>query len=230
MTAPARPGLRAVVFDMDGVLIDTEPVWRRVEIDVFGSLGLQLTEADCRETMGVRIDEVVALWYRRHPWPGPGPSEVVGAIVDGVIAHVHAEGVPVDGAPDAVRLVRSRGLGCAVASSSPRPLIEAVLDRLGLAADVDVVCSAEDEASGKPAPDVYCTAARLLDVPAAACLAVEDSAFGVLSARAAGMPCVVIPDSETAADPRLVAATLRLASIRQLDAACLEEISARYFS
>ncbi len=63
-TAP----LRAVVFDMDGVLIDTEPVWRSVEIEVLGSLGVDLTEAECRETMGMRVHETVAMWHRRHPW------------------------------------------------------------------------------------------------------------------------------------------------------------------
>ncbi|HEX4579843.1 MAG TPA: HAD hydrolase-like protein, partial [Candidatus Dormibacteraeota bacterium] len=70
-------GLRAVVFDMDGVLIDTEPVWRSVEIDVFGSLGLHLTEADCRQTMGMRIGEMVRMWSERRPWSGASVADVV---------------------------------------------------------------------------------------------------------------------------------------------------------
>ena len=134
-----------------------------------------------------------------------------------------------DGAVEAVRLVRSRGLSCAVASSSPRPLIDVVVARLGIADQVDAVCSAEDEVHGKPAPDVYLRAARLLGVPPAGCLAVEDSALGVLSARAAGMPCVAIPDGHTAQDPRLAAATLRLDSIRDLDRDRLEWLDAAYF-
>lgn len=222
-------GLRAVVFDMDGVLIDTEPVWRRVEIEVFGSLGLRLSEEDCRETMGVRIDEVVALWHERRPWAGPAIADVVTTIVDGVIDHVRRDGAPLGGAVEAVRLVRACGLACAVASSSPLPLIDAVIDRLALAADVDVICSAENEARGKPAPDVYLSAARLLGVEPPACLAIEDSAFGVLAARAAGMPCAVIPEPGGAADPRLDTATVRLGSLRELDRDRLQAFSDAYF-
>jgi mannitol-1-/sugar-/sorbitol-6-/2-deoxyglucose-6-phosphatase len=222
-------GLRAVVFDMDGVLIDTEPVWRSVEIEVFDSLGLHLTEADCRQTMGMRVGEMVRLWQARQPWSGATVADVVERIVGGVSEHVRTRGVAMDGAVEAVRLVGSCGLRCAVASSSPRPLIDAVVARLGIADVVDAVCSAEDEVHGKPAPDVYLRAAGLLGVRPAACLAVEDSALGVLSARAAGMPCVAIPDAHTAQDPRLAAATLRLDSIRDLDRDRLECLDAAYF-
>ena len=223
-------GLRAVIFDMDGVLIDTEPVWRRVEMEVFGSLGVDLSEADCRETMGVRIADVVSLWFERRPWPGAAPAAVVDRIVDGLVEHVRMEGRPIAGAVEAVRMVRQAGLGCAVASSSPPALITAVIESVGITGDVDAVCSAVDEAHGKPAPDVYLTAAELLGVPPSSCLAIEDSVNGVLSARAAGMACIVVPDTETAADPRLSAATVRLGSLNELDRHRLDAISAGYFS
>jgi sugar-phosphatase len=221
--------MRAVVFDMDGVLIDTEPVWRNVEIEVFDSLGLHLTEADCRQTMGMRIGEMVRLWHARRPWSGATIADVVERIVGGVSEHVRSRGAAMDGALAAVQLVRECRLRCAVASSSPRPLIDVVVARLGIADQVDAVCSAEDEVRGKPAPDVYLRAAGLLGVPPAGCLAVEDSALGVLSARAAGMPCVAVPDAQTAQDPRLAAATLLLDSIRDLDRERLEWLDAAYF-
>lgn len=227
---PSRVGLRAVIYDMDGVLIDSEPVWRRVEIDVFASVGVALTEADCRETMGLRIDEVVRLRRERQPWSGASDQEVGRRILDGVVEHVRAEGAPIDGALDSIRSARRAGLRCGVASSSPRPLIAAVVDRLGIAGDIDVICSAEDEKRGKPAPDVYLRAASLLGVPAASCLAIEDSVSGVLSARAAGMQCVAIPDPLVASDPRLAAASLRLTSLRELDGALLTLLSASYFA
>jgi beta-phosphoglucomutase-like phosphatase (HAD superfamily) len=222
-------GLRAVIFDMDGVLIDTEPVWRRVEIEVFGSLGVRITEAECRETMGMRVREVVELWRRRRPWSGDSIDEVTRRIVDGVVEHVRAHGVAIDGAPSAVSAVRRSGLLCAVASSSPPGLITAVVERLGIAAEVDVVCSAQDDAHGKPAPDIYLRTASLLGVAPASCLAIEDSVNGVLSARAAGMPCIAIPDATTASDRRLDTATLRLASLRQLDDRRLAELGHAYF-
>ncbi len=216
--------LGAVIFDMDGVLIDTEPVWRRIETEVFASLGLEISDADCRDTMGVRIDEAVRLWYGRSPWAGPSPQEVTERIVAGVIDHVRERGTPTVGAIAAVTTVREAGLLCAVASSSPPQLIAAVLEKLGLAGAVDATRSAEQEARGKPAPDVYLSAASALGLAPGACLAVEDSVNGVISARAAGMPCVVIPDGLTADDPRLDAATLRLGSLVELDAARLETL------
>lgn len=223
--AQQASALRAVIFDMDGVLIDTEPVWRRVEIDVLGSLGVVLSEADCLETMGVRIDDVVRMWFARTPWTGASVEEVTRRIVAGVIEHVHDRGEPIDGALGAVATVRFIGWRCAVASSSPLSLIEAVVEMLGIAALVDVVCSAEQDARGKPAPDVYLRTASLLGVEPSACLAVEDSINGLLSARAAGMACVVIPDAFTAGDPRLSAATLRLESLTQLDRNRLESLA-----
>jgi HAD superfamily hydrolase (TIGR01509 family) len=228
-TASPQPGgLRAVVFDMDGVLIDTEPVWRRVETEVFASVGVALSDADCRETMGVRISDAVRMWHARQPWQGPSVEEVAARIITGVVDHVHRHGEPMDGVVAALAAVRDAGMRCAVASSSPTQLITAVIERLRIAAHVDVVCSAEDEPQGKPSPDVYLRAASLLGLHPASCVAVEDSVNGVLAARAAGMAVVVIPDDVTAADPRLQKAALRLSSLRELDAACLASLRDRY--
>jgi beta-phosphoglucomutase-like phosphatase (HAD superfamily) len=222
--------LRAAVFDMDGVLIDTEPVWRGVEMEIFSALGLHLTEAECRETMGLRIDEVVQLWHARRPWTNVPPEVVVDRILAGVTAHVRHHGVATEGALEAIGCVRRAGLRCAVASSSPLSLINAVIEKLGIGAQVDVICSAEQEARGKPAPDVYLRAASLLGVPPAGCLAIEDSANGVLSARAAGMVCIVVPDGATSSDSRLDAATLRLQSLLDLDDERLESLRSAYFA
>ncbi len=227
---PAAAPLRAVIFDMDGVLIDTEPVWRGVEIDVFRSVGVHITEAECRQTMGMRVREVVELWRQRRPWSGPSVDEVTARIVDGVVRHVRNEGVALDGALAAVAAVGRAGLRCAVASSSPPALISAVLESLGIGGAVDVACSAVHDARGKPAPDIYLRTARELGVSAASCLAIEDSVNGVLSARAAGMPCVAIPDEVTASDPRLAAATLRMESLRDLDDDRLSQLRRTYFA
>ncbi|MHB8717279.1 MAG: hexitol phosphatase HxpB [Candidatus Dormibacteria bacterium] len=232
MTAAGDPSqpLRAVIFDMDGVLIDTEPVWREVEIEVFARVGLHLTEDDCRSTMGLRVDEVVGAWYGRHPWTGPTCAEVANAIVDGVVATVRLRGEAMPGVAGAFAAVRSLGLHCAVASSSSMRLIEAVMERLELNGAVDVVRSAEHEAAGKPAPDVYLSTARELGVAPQSCLAVEDSVNGWLSATAAGMPCVVVPDAEVGRDPRLARAPLVLSSLSDLDAGRIDQIARDYFA
>ena len=203
----------AVVFDMDGVLIDTEPTWRAVEIEAFASVGLQLTEEQCRQTMGVRIEEVVEIWHRRHPWQEPAPAELAERIVAGVISAVEEQGSAKAGAVEAMRRVRDAGLRLGIASSSSRSLIDAVVARLGVAAMVDAIASAEEVDRGKPAPDVYLAAAQRLDVPPRRCLAVEDSPNGVLSAKAAGMHCLAVPDPDFRDDPRMAAADWTMGSL-----------------
>lgn len=204
---------RAVILDMDGLLIDTEPVWRDVEIEVLGRLGLHLTEEDCMETMGVRVDDVVRLWYDRHPWSGPSVAEVTDQIVRGVIAHVELQGEPKAGVLEAVGAIHAAGIPIAIASSSSESLIFAVIDRLGLRPAISAVASAEHEEEGKPHPAVYLSAARALGVPPQNCVAFEDSPNGVLSARAAGMYCIAVPDPYLAGDPRMREADLTLDSL-----------------
>jgi mannitol-1-/sugar-/sorbitol-6-/2-deoxyglucose-6-phosphatase len=213
--ADPRP-IEAVVFDMDGVLVDSEPMWRAVEREVFAGVGIELTDEDLFPTMGVRIADVVDRWYRRHPWPGPSREQVSETIVDGVARAVRERGLLLDGARDAVDQVRSLGLRVALASSSPMPLILAVLSLGGLAARFDVVVSGEDEDLGKPDPAVFLSAARRLEVPPDRCLVVEDSINGVRAAKAAGMVCVAVP-AVGGDDHIAIEADLVLGSIGELD-------------
>lgn len=212
---------------MDGVLIDTEPVWRAAESAVFAGLGIPLSERDVLESTGQPVEELIPVWRQRAPAGGRGATltdaSVAGLIVDRVIAHVKAEGQPMAGVTAAIALFERCGLRLAIASSSPRRLIDAVCDRLGLGG-IDVRCSAMDEARGKPAPDVYLTAARRLGVAPVSCLAVEDSLNGLASARAAGMTCVAVPDPLLAADRRYRDADLVLRSLTDLDDAALRRL------
>jgi sugar-phosphatase len=219
------PRIRAVIFDMDGLLIDTEPLWRRVEIEVFGTVGLHLTEEQCLETMGVRVPEVVDLWYRRHPWRGPTVEEITRRIIQGVIDHVTASGEPKPGVFDALGMIHQAGLPIAIASSSSEEMIEAVVRRLGIGKYISAVCSAESEPEGKPHPAVYLRAAERLGVEPASCLAFEDSPNGVLSAKAAGMFCIAVPDPYLASDPRMNEADVRIASMEEFTPESLRSIS-----
>jgi sugar-phosphatase len=234
--------VEAVVLDMDGLLIDTEPVWRVASAAVFAGFGIVLSEQDLLDSTGQPIEELIPVWRRRSPSPDGGQGapaagaglagarlsddKVADLIVDQVVAHVKAEGEPMPGVTAAVARFRRYGLRLAIASSSPRRLIDAVCDRLGLDG-IEVRCSAMDEARGKPAPDVYLTAARKLGVAAAACLALEDSPNGVASAKAAGMRCVAIPDPLLAGHPRYGEADLVLRSLTDLDDAALRRLGVR---
>jgi mannitol-1-/sugar-/sorbitol-6-/2-deoxyglucose-6-phosphatase len=208
--------LEAVIFDMDGLLIDTEPIWRRAEIEIFGQVGLTLTEEQCLETMGVRIAEVVDRWYRRYPWEGVSRQEVTRRIEDRVISHVMEEGEPMPGVHEALHTAREAGLSIAIASSSSLALIRAVVTRLEIDSYIEVMASGSDELEGKPHPAVYLTAARLLGVDPGRCVAVEDSPNGVLSAKAAGMICIAVPDPFLAGDPQMARADLRLNSLEEM--------------
>ena len=221
------PPVEAVILDMDGLLIDTEPVWRAAQSAVFAGFGVALSEGDLLDSTGQPIEELIPVWRRRAP-DGDGISpltdaEVADRIIDRVIAHVKAEGEPMPGVTAAVTLFERHGLRLAIASSSPLRLIDAVCDRLGLAR-IEVRCSAREEVRGKPAPDVYLTAARRLGVAAASCLALEDSPAGIASARSAGMRCVAVPDPLLAADPRYREADLVLESLTSLDQAALRRL------
>jgi mannitol-1-/sugar-/sorbitol-6-/2-deoxyglucose-6-phosphatase len=215
MVMDPRP-IEAVVFDMDGVLIDSEPMWRAVEREAFASVGIELTDEDLYPTMGVRIADVVDRWHGRHPWSEPSREVVAEAIVAGVVRTIREHGTLLDGAKAAVDRVRALGLRVALASSSPMPLIQAVLSLDGLTERFEAVVSGEDEELGKPDPAVYLSAARRLAVGPERCLAVEDSINGVRAAKSAGMACVAVAavggDDGTPAEADLV-----LGSIRELD-------------
>ena len=207
------PGVAAVIFDMDGVLVDSEPLWQVAEIEVFAAVGVALTIERCQETIGLRIDEAVDHWWIRHPWSGPLPAEVADGIVARVTELIAERAEPLPGVRDAIAAARRVG-PIALASSSPRRLIDAVLARFDL--HFDVVHSAEDEAFGKPHPAIYLTTADRLGVAPTRCLAVEDSVNGVVAAKAARMACVAIPELAQRDDPRFGVADAVLDSLGAL--------------
>lgn len=205
--------IKAVIFDMDGVLIDSEPFWREAEIVVFKRVGIELTESMCFETMGLRVDEVVNYWYGKQPWDNFVPAELEERIIDAVVERIVSEGRAKDGAAQAIEHFRGKGFKIALASSSPYRIIQAVVQRLGIAEKFDCIYSAEEEEYGKPHPGVYLTTARKLSVGPSECLAIEDSLNGVLAAKAARMKCIAVPEDLTQIDRRFVIADLIFTSL-----------------
>lgn len=215
--------LSGILFDMDGILIDSEPFWRQSEMEVFATVGLTLSEADCRQTMGLRIEEVVSHWFRLRPWPGPGQDQLSRQILQRVVELLSSQGRPLPGVCQALQACLDARLPLGLASSSNYCLIEATLERLQLRDFFSVVHSAQDESWGKPHPAVYFSAAAKLGVSPLRCLAVEDSLNGVIAAKAARMPVVAIPDQEQSADPRFCLAEDRLASLLEFPAWLAEQ-------
>lgn len=209
-------GPRALIFDMDGVLIDSEPLWHEAEIAAAGAAGLVLTPEDCLRTTGLRVDEAVAYWCERHPFLAPHRDVLVSSVLDRLVELVRRRGTAKPGVEEVLAFARSRGLRLALASSSPYRVIHAVLDALKLDSAFEVVHSAEEEARGKPDPAVYLTTARKLGIEPERCIAVEDSPNGLLSAKAAGMRCIVVPEPALRADPRFALADARVADLSEI--------------
>jgi mannitol-1-/sugar-/sorbitol-6-/2-deoxyglucose-6-phosphatase len=219
--------LRAVIFDMDGLLIDSEPLWVRAEIEVFGSFGVLLAEEDCARTKGLRVDDVVAYWHTRRGFGGASPAEVEARLVARVIELIRAEGRALPGIDAALAAARSEsGRRVALASSSPMPIIQAALQRLGIATAFDVVSSAQSESFGKPHPAIFLRTAERLDVSPLECVVIEDSMTGVLAAKAARMGCIAVPFDHPAHDARFVVADAIVASLDDVTSVLLERVAA----
>ena len=203
----------AVIFDMDGVLIDSEPLWRRAEQEVFGKVGIALTKEMCIGTMGLRLDEVVAYWYGRFPWTGKSLRQVEEEVLSEMYRLIADEGKPLPGVHETLGAVRDSGVDLAIASSSPFGLIEAVVDKLEIRDYFIVMCSADEDEFGKPDPAVYLRTADRLAVDPRACLVFEDSFLGVRAAKAAGMTVVAVPAADQYDDPRFHEADFKVPSL-----------------
>lgn len=207
---------------MDGLLLDSEPIWEIAEIAVFATVGVQITSEDCVLTRGVRIDEIADYYFAHRPWPGPPPHAVAERITDEVCRIVKERGEPLPGVAEAISLCRSAGLRVGLASSSPMRLIEQIVSQFGFGDDFIARSSGEDERFGKPHPGVYLTCAEALGVQPAACIAIEDSLTGLIAAKAAKMKAFVVPEPNQYTDPRFSLADRKLASLSELDAEVLE--------
>ncbi len=199
-----EPGKWAALFDLDGLLIDSEPLWQQAEVTVFGRLGVPLTRQDCASTIGWRIDAVVAHWHRRHGWTGPSVTQVVEQIVAEVVRLVGTQGQALPGVSHALDVCRQAGLRLAVASSSRQVIIQAAVEALGVAAQFELLQSAQSEPFGKPHPGVFLQAAARLGTEPHHCIVFEDSPPGILAAKAAAMACVAVP-SEHSVEPHTLA-------------------------
>jgi mannitol-1-/sugar-/sorbitol-6-/2-deoxyglucose-6-phosphatase len=210
-------GFAASIFDMDGLLVDSEPLWQLAEVEILGALGVPLDVGQCRQTKGMFVTEVAHYWHERFPWPAPSPDEVAVEVVDRVCELVVERGALRPGVDDVLALCRRHDLQLAVASSSEYRLIHLVLDHFGLAQEFSVLHSAEEEPYGKPHPGVYLGAAGKLGVDPTRCLAWEDAAAGVLAAKAARMVCVAVPESSERSQPAFAIADAVLASLVEAD-------------
>ena len=209
--------IRAAIFDMDGLLIDSEPLWDKAELEVIASLGIDISlRESMKDTLGLRIDMVVELWYQRSPWATPARDEVVRRIIDRAIELVAEQRPLLPGVEHALQLCREQNLKIGLASASPLRMQQQVLQMFNLEHYFDVLMSAETLPYSKPHPEVYLNAANGLGVPPTQCVALEDSVNGMIATKAARMRSIVIPQAEFRDDARWALADYKLDSLNQL--------------
>ena len=207
---------KAVIFDMDGVLIDSEPVWKIAMQAVFDEVGCNLTKKDFQKTVGLRLDEVIKYWHQHAGWEFVSPKEVEDRIVQKMVELLSNDGKPLTGVLDTLKHLKKEGIKIGLATSSYSILIDTVLDKLGIREYFDFTHSAELEDFGKPHPAVYLTVAKKLEVNPLECLVIEDSLNGIISGKAARMKVVCIPEKTHNLEPKLIIADYQFETMADL--------------
>ena len=217
-----RPVL-AALFDMDGLIIDSEPLWDQAEMEIFSTLDVDLTRRnELPDTLGLRIDQVVRMWYETLPWNGPSQQDVTNRIIARSLSLIEETRPLLPGVKDALELCQQQGMKIGLASASPLHMLERVLEIFDLRAYFDVLVSAESLPYSKPHPQVYLDAAAKLGIDPLNCVTLEDSFNGMIATKAARMRSIVVPAAEYRDDPRWSLANVKLDDLTQLTVAHLQ--------
>jgi mannitol-1-/sugar-/sorbitol-6-/2-deoxyglucose-6-phosphatase len=206
----------AVIFDMDGVLTDSEPIWKIAMEQVFSEIGCHLTREDFQKTVGLRIDEVCEYWYSVVKWANFTPKDVENKIVQRMVELLSIDATPLPGVIESLEYFKAQGLKIGLATSSYSILIETILTKINAKHFFDCVHSAEHEKYGKPNPAVYLTCAENLGVVPQKCFVIEDSLNGVISGKAARMTVVCIPEKTHHPEPKLIVADYHFETLHDL--------------
>ena len=185
--------VQAVIFDMDGVLIDSEPYWAEAEQHVFRRLGVTLDPAITSQTSGMTTRAVTELWFKHSPWQDLSIEQTEQAVIDYVALAVLERGEIKKGVLELLQQLQSWQIPVALATNSPGSLMNTVLDKLQIRCYFQALCSLELVTQGKPKPEIYQRAASKLGVASEHCLVFEDSITGLTAAKAAGMKVVALP-------------------------------------
>lgn len=216
--------INTVIFDMDGLLVDSEPLWGKAMREVFATVGVALSPELTSQTTGLRTSEVVSYWHSYFKWNNKSVETVTTEIVDLVTHKILTQGKAMEGLHYILDYFRDKDFKVGLASSSPLRLIQAVLQHLEIGAYFQAVASAEFESHGKPHPAVYLSCAKALGSDPLHCLAFEDSVTGMTAAKAARMRTVVVPEAHKRQEPRFVLADLQLQSLLEFNDTYLEQL------
>ena len=209
----------AAIFDMDGLLIDSEPLWDRAELEVMASLGVDITlRNELPYTLVLLFDLVVDLLFSQQPWQRVSCAQATQRIIARAIALVEEERPLLPGVKEAIALCQAQGMKIGLASASPLHMLEKVLTLFNLRDSFDTLASAEHLPCSKPHPQVYLNAAAQLGVDPLRCVTFEDSVNGMIATKAARMRSIVVPAIENRNDARWALADEKLHSLTELRA------------
>ena len=216
--------LEAVVFDMDGLLIDSQPFWQTAQLEILPRLGVPISRQDTIDTTGMRVDQIVQMCYANSPWSGVSCDRVCEQIVERVIELVREHKPAMPGLQHAIQACQQQGLRLGLASSSPMSLIDATIQALELEDTFEAHLSGDRLRYGKPHPEVYLNACEALQTQPQHCLAIEDSFIGLLAAKSAQMKTIIIPETAAAEHKQFVIADRQLASLEQVTPQLLQSL------
>lgn len=206
--------LNTVIFDMDGLLIDSEPLWTQAASEVFEYYGKRLTPADFETTTGLRTSEFVSWWLRDYKFDDTELEKAATNIVESVIRKIKLEGKAMPGLEYIFDFFKRRGYKIGLATSSPMGVANTVTKMLGIDSYLNTKTSAEKMDYGKPHPQVYLDCAKALGSSPLECICFEDSVNGMIAVKAARMKCVVVPTYTQQKDDKWSIADLKISSLK----------------
>ena len=206
--------LSTVIFDIDGLLVDSEPLWNEAASEVFKLYGVDLTEEQYKTTTGLRTKEFVQWWFSYYNIGNEEHARAEKKIVELVLNKIEHKGKIMPGVQYIFDFFYKKQFKIGLATSSPPALIELVVGMTGISNYLHATSSAEDLLFGKPHPQVYLNCATLLNSAPLECICFEDSYNGMIAAKAARMKCVVVPHASQTKDERWGASDLKLSSLQ----------------
>lgn len=213
-----------VLFDMDGLLLDTEPLWGESMLRVARKHGIPITRERFKETTGLRIYEVTDYWSVKFPWEGSSPVEVADEILDDIITTSKEKGSVLKGVKKALALLKAHHYKIGLASSSPYRMIDELVSHFDIKHYFEAIHSADRAELGKPHPAVFLDCAAELGASPLQCAVLEDSVNGMIAGKAARMKVIVVPDALHFDDPRFALADAKLGSMEDFDLGMLNRL------
>jgi HAD superfamily hydrolase (TIGR01509 family) len=217
--------INAAIFDLDGVLIDSEPLWKEAEKKIFKTVGINLTTDMCRQTTGLDCIDTVKHWYDYKPWKDKKPEKLRDQIYSEFIDLIKSKGRLKKDVEKVLKIIKKKNITVAIASSSPLVIIKTILHTFKLNNEFSVIHSSELEKSGKPHPAVYISTAKLLNIRPDKCLAFEDSFYGALSAKSARMKVVALLEKEEYNNPKFDFVDFKLSSFKEFNEETLDYLN-----